>query len=285
MGPVGSSRSSVVMPCFDPCAVVSVAARSLDGMGLRIGSGSQGSCDVWSTAVPWIGMRHESFGPSVEGWSRAIGMGRWPVKVVPGPSMARMISVPLILVPLPFGTPVSPMFVKCVIGNPVVCRRHMEDVVMRNHCNGGRYHIGLDDCPRCAVVRSPEPMTVVKAIPMASEEIKAHRIGYHVDVGPVAWNYDDIGRRGERYGRRQTDVDMYIRRSEAWSQTQCRQNDDSKKMSFHFSASSSVVEPNESSLIPSKAIITFFVAPKGFGSHLSNICALMAGFHYTEIMG
>jgi hypothetical protein len=122
-------------------------------------------------------------------------------------------------VPVAITTPIPPVPMEVTVVYPMISWRHTENII-RWYNDDGPWDKRLPDSyPRSAVKGSPEPITFIEAIPVASIEIKTCHVRHQIDIVWSTRNYYYIRRsrkfqgwrRRRRRRRRNANVDVYLR--------------------------------------------------------------------------
>jgi hypothetical protein len=139
----------------------------------------------------------------------------WPMKISTTPMMLGMISIPIMPVPVVIMTPIPPVAMEVTIVYPMISWRQTENII-RWYTHDGRGDKRFPNSyPRSGVKGSPEPVTSVEAIPVASVEIKTYIVRHQIDIVCFARNYHYIRRscKFQRRGRGNATVDVHLGRT------------------------------------------------------------------------
>ena len=123
-----------------------------------------------------------------------------------------LMPIPIITVPMPFMIPCPPVAIEIIVVYPVISGGHVVNIFRRYNKDDLRDHRRLNIVPVAVIVGRPEPVVIIKPVPVAAVEIDAIIIRHHIDIACSTGNHVDIRRCGKLQRRRCNDanVDLHL---------------------------------------------------------------------------
>ncbi len=154
----------------------------------------------------------------------------WPHERSAAPMVPVMVPVPRLVVPVTIPLPAPPVVVKIMVVDVMIPDGHAQDIIRGYDNHRLRDKRGRNKAPGPDVIKGSEPETPVESVPVASVEIKAHRVWHQVNRSRSTGDDHDVrGRRkfkrrrsfgfggrglflSRRRRGRDIDVNVYVRR-------------------------------------------------------------------------